>query len=127
MRVLYVCTGNSFRSPIAEALTRKYHPDLDVESAGTDPADCIAMNGAKLLANADALEYCKEVPDVLTERAIDDADTIIAMQQHHKHHIHDIYDEYQVHVWNVRDPIHGRVSPEHAFEKIDQLVQAEFT
>lgn len=37
MRVLYICTGNSFRSPVAEALTRKYKPEFEVEPAGVQP------------------------------------------------------------------------------------------
>ncbi|UCH71344.1 MAG: low molecular weight protein arginine phosphatase, partial [Candidatus Bathyarchaeota archaeon] len=35
MKVLFVCTGNSFRSPVAEALLKKLRNDLEVESAGT--------------------------------------------------------------------------------------------
>jgi arsenate reductase len=38
IRVLFVCTGNSARSQIAEALLDQYgSPDFEVESAGTQP------------------------------------------------------------------------------------------
>lgn len=38
IRVLFVCTGNSCRSIMAEALLRKHgRADFDVHSAGTDP------------------------------------------------------------------------------------------
>jgi ArsR family transcriptional regulator, arsenate/arsenite/antimonite-responsive transcriptional repressor / arsenate reductase (thioredoxin) len=35
--VLFVCSGNSFRSPVAEALLRRRAEHVDVTSAGTEP------------------------------------------------------------------------------------------
>ncbi|MHA2405466.1 MAG: arsenate-mycothiol transferase ArsC, partial [Candidatus Hermodarchaeia archaeon] len=35
MKVLFVCTGNACRSPAAEALLKKFNPQIDVDSAGT--------------------------------------------------------------------------------------------
>lgn len=37
IRVLFVCTGNSARSQIAEAFLKEYGPTFAVESAGTEP------------------------------------------------------------------------------------------
>ncbi|QDP41670.1 low molecular weight protein arginine phosphatase [Radiobacillus deserti] len=34
MRILFVCTGNTCRSPMAEALLKKRRPDFEVQSAG---------------------------------------------------------------------------------------------
>jgi protein-tyrosine-phosphatase len=34
MKVLFVCSGNAHRSPLAEALLRKMRPDWSVDSAG---------------------------------------------------------------------------------------------
>jgi hypothetical protein len=34
-RVLFVCTGNAYRSPICEGLLKKLRPDLEVDSAGS--------------------------------------------------------------------------------------------
>ena len=36
-RVLFLCTGNSCRSQIAEGLARKYLNNYTIESAGTNP------------------------------------------------------------------------------------------
>jgi arsenate reductase len=44
VRVLFVCTGNSARSQMAEALLERFGgPDFDVESAGTEPAAVHAL------------------------------------------------------------------------------------
>ena len=56
MKILFVCTGNSYRSPIAEALLKKVRGDLEVESAGTHPAGMIASNSKKILEKENAME-----------------------------------------------------------------------
>jgi arsenate reductase len=37
-RLLVLCTGNSCRSQMAEGFLRSFDPDLEVHSAGTEPA-----------------------------------------------------------------------------------------
>ena len=39
MKLLILCTGNSCRSQMAEAFIKSFNGDLEVFSAGTDPAD----------------------------------------------------------------------------------------
>lgn len=39
MNVLFVCTGNTCRSPLAEKILQDLRPDLDVRSAGTRALD----------------------------------------------------------------------------------------
>lgn len=39
MKILVLCTGNSCRSQMAEAFLRSFDPELQVFSAGTQPAE----------------------------------------------------------------------------------------
>jgi len=57
-----VCSGNAYRSPVAEALLKKLRPDIKVYSAGTDPAIPISLEAKKYLARESAEQYLKESP-----------------------------------------------------------------
>ena len=52
MRVLILCTGNSCRSQMAHGFLQSFNSDLEVHSAGTEPADKV---------NQKAVEVMKEV------------------------------------------------------------------
>ena len=47
MKILFVCSGNAYRSPVAEALLKKLKPGLIVDSAGTNPAIPISETAKK--------------------------------------------------------------------------------
>lgn len=125
MRVLYICTGNSFRSPTAEALTRRYRPELEVESAGINPASKIAGNAQGMLKNEGAQRYVKPRPESVTERAISEADKIVVMGKEHKEYLLENFNisPAKIENWNVNDPINPGVDPEDAFAEIKRKVK----
>ncbi len=108
MKVLFVCTGNSFRSAVAEALLKKFRNDLKVESAGTQPARNIAFNAKMLLEEEDALENLKERPEGIEKKNLEEYDVIVAMKEHHKHEILQRFPQVRgkIRVWDVDDPIY---------------------
>lgn len=124
MRILYVCTGNSFRSPAAEALTRRYRPQFEVESAGVDPAEEIAENLEGLLREEEALEHLKPHPDLISTRAVEEADGIKAMDGKQARYLLENFDVDQDKIdnWNIEDPIDPGVEPEDVFRDIKNKV-----
>jgi protein-tyrosine phosphatase len=106
MKVLFVCSGNAHRSPLAEALLKKMRPDLEVDSAGLRVAIPISEEVKKYLTREDALNQLKQAPETLASKDLRKYDLIVAMQQGHRDAVIDRCPECRnrVIVWNVEDP-----------------------
>ncbi len=97
MNILFVCSGNTCRSPLAKALLEKIleeHPDLkekiSVDSAGLyafegEPASELAIEAAKAYGANLEDHVSKEV----NEDLVDWADLILVMESFHKDEIID--------------------------------------
>jgi protein-tyrosine-phosphatase len=89
MRILIVCTGNTCRSPMAEALLRKRltaagRPDLLVESAGTGAWDgAPASEGSYLVSLEQGVDLSEHRARMLTRPMVDQADLVLAMSRPH--------------------------------------------
>ena len=125
MRILYICTGNSYRSPLAESLTRKIRPEIEVESAGIHAVNEVAEVTKNQLEKMDAVQYVKPRPDQISQRAIDEADRVVCMMPKHSEYIKRNFeiDPGKIEVWNIEDPIHPDIKPEEAFEEIEEEVR----
>ena len=125
LKVLFVCSGNAYRSPVAEALLKKLKPDVGVDSAGTDPAIPISETAKKYLARENANQYLKKAPESLDNKQFGEYTIIIAMKPKHKSVILSKCPECadKIVVWNIDDPYflpHGHA--ERIFKQIKNKV-----
>lgn len=106
MKVLFVCSGNAFRSPVAEALLKKYKPEIEVDSAGTNPSIPISNSARNYLLKENAQRFMKKNPERLNEKKLNEYDMIIAMKPEHMFQVlrkcPDCKDK--IVVWNIKDP-----------------------
>ena len=106
-KVLFVCTGNGYRSPICEAILKKLRPDLEVDSAGTRITSEITKEAREYLMSEDAIQYLKKTPESIDDKQLEQYDIIIAMEQRHRDSVLKKCPECKnkVVVWDVRDKI----------------------
>ena len=89
MRILFVCTGNTCRSALAEALARKVIverglTDVEAASAGTSAWDgAPASDGALLVGMERGLDLSQHRSQPLTRELVHDSDVVLAMGPHH--------------------------------------------
>ena len=89
MTILFVCTGNTCRSPLAEAIARKVAierglPNVEIASAGTSAWDgAPASDGSLLVGLERRMDLGSHRSQPLTRVLVQGSDLILAMSPHH--------------------------------------------
>ncbi len=89
MHLLFVCTGNTCRSPMAESIARRLIAeraitDIEVSSAGTSAwPDSPASDGALLVAMEHGSDLGEHRARQLSPEIVAAADLVLAMGPHH--------------------------------------------
>ncbi|GAF65072.1 protein-tyrosine-phosphatase [Bacillus sp. TS-2] len=97
INILFVCTGNTCRSPMAEELLKaKAGERFEVQSAGifASPGYPASEGTAQVLKNRN-LDIQNHQARLLTEELLDWADYVLTMTENHKSHILQQYSDEQ--------------------------------
>lgn len=141
MNILFVCTGNTCRSPMAEAIMRHALEERGVEevvvsSAGTGAFDgAPASEGAYLVALERGLDLSNHRARRLTPELVSQADLVLTMSAQHRDRVADLGGEGKAFLLGtyagrkgeeaaVNDP-YGATLDEYrvTYEELDRLVQ----
>jgi protein-tyrosine-phosphatase len=109
LSVLFVCIGNSCRSPMAESIALQDYSDLfEASSAGIAPLGVVQpMTLQTLRTNgypADRLSSKSICSDVWSQ-----ADVVINMSGYHHHRAFPAAEWHKIEDWEVDDPFGGRL------------------
>lgn len=117
-RILFVCSGNTCRSPLAEAIAHSVLPgrtgfDVEISSAGTSALEGSPASGFSIeVASAHGLDLSKHRARVLDRALVRDADLIVTMGVRHRDTVGALDPdalEYTYLLTNFSDHHHGDV------------------
>lgn len=107
-RILFVCTGNTCRSPMAEGIMRKLLAEaglshIEVRSAGVSayPGSPISDHAASVLAEKGGLG--PSASTLLSQELIEWADLVLTMTSSHKRHTIQLYPEAVDKVYTLKE------------------------
>jgi protein-tyrosine-phosphatase len=137
-RILFVCSGNTCRSPIAEAVAKRMisevgRTDIQVSSAGTNAWDgSPASDGALLVGMERGLDLSGHRSRQLTKEIIDESDLVLVMAPSHLARVKELQPRANVHMlsgfasgrdesYPIQDPFGGDLTAyRDAFEEIER-------
>jgi Protein-tyrosine-phosphatase len=141
MHVIFVCTGNTCRSPLAEALMRRAlaargHTSIQVSSAGTGAWDgAPASEGSLLVGLENGLDLTQHRARLLTRELAQAADLILVMSPQQRERVAALGAGDRVHTLTefagvggaveVQDPFGSDLDAYRAtYRQLDELVDA---
>ncbi|MFC3747514.1 low molecular weight protein arginine phosphatase [Paenibacillus sp. GCM10012306] len=125
LHILFVCTGNTCRSPMAEGLLRKYAKargvELEVRSAGVS-----AISGSSISRHAAAILRDEGVLDLmqssqLTGQQVAWADLVLTLTGSHKRHLLQYFPDAVTKTYTLKEYVHDEASVTEDIEELDSL------
>jgi ribosomal-protein-alanine N-acetyltransferase len=128
-KIMFICSGNTCRSPLAEGLFKKYLKenninDIDVSSAGVGafPGDAVSINSILVAVNR-GVDISEHRARNINPEHLLTTDLFFCMSDSHKQVLLRHCDESKIVVLNVPDP-YGR--PIENYEECAKMLESHF-
>ncbi|MBC6315855.1 low molecular weight protein arginine phosphatase [Listeria grandensis] len=132
MNILFVCTGNTCRSPMAEKMLQWFKPDWKITSAGL-----AAQSGSPMSAESKAVLQEHGLPTYhvaksLTNDLVDQADKIFVMTEQHRQALLYQFPNQKTELispydFDVADPYGGsKADYEYTFAELEEMIARRF-
>ncbi len=118
-RVLFLCTGNSARSPVAEALLRREAPQIEVASAGAHPKP-LHPNAVRVLREY-GIDLAARPPQPLSAVASRRFDYVITLCDRVREECPEFPGPAERIHWSIPDPAAFRAGDQDTYPAFEQM------
>ncbi len=118
MKILILCTGNSCRSQMAQGFLQSFDSDLEVSSAGTEPAKQINQKAVQVMKEA-GIEISHHKPKIVDQYLKDEWDYVITVCD-------DAKETCPVFIGKVKHRLHMGFEDPSKVEGSEEYIMSEF-
>lgn len=104
MKILFVCTGNTCRSPLAQGLAKNYFPEDEILSSGINAYEGqpVSENAVQVLKEK-KIDISNNKAAKLHEQLLSTADYVFTMTKSHELYLVNVYPEFRSKIKRLGD------------------------